>query len=40
MEKYRETSIQEVQVKEVILFESILKPTGPVYMITGKFSLK
>ena len=40
LEKYKDTLIQEIQVEEVILFESILKPTGPVYKITGKFSLK
>lgn len=38
--RYQDTFIQEVPVKEVILFESILKPTGPVYKITGEFSLK
>ncbi len=40
LEKYQDTIIQEVPVREVILFESILKPTGPVYKITGKFCLK
>jgi RNA 2',3'-cyclic 3'-phosphodiesterase len=40
LEKYQDTFIQEVPVREVILYESILKPTGPVYKITGKFSLK
>jgi RNA 2',3'-cyclic 3'-phosphodiesterase len=32
LEKYYNTEIQEVQVNEVILYESILKPTGPVYI--------
>jgi len=39
LEKYKDTFIQEIQVKEVILYESILKPTGPVYKPEGKFSL-
>jgi 2'-5' RNA ligase len=40
LEKYKETDIQEVHVKEVILYESILKPTGPVYKVLGGFELK
>ncbi len=40
MEKYREEIIQEVRVKEVILFESILKPKGPFYRAIGNFRLK
>jgi RNA 2',3'-cyclic 3'-phosphodiesterase len=40
LEKYQDTKIQEVEVKTVILFESILKPTGPVYRSIGEFSLK
>jgi RNA 2',3'-cyclic 3'-phosphodiesterase len=39
LEKYKDAFIQEIQVKEVILYESILKPTGPVYKPEGKFSL-
>ncbi len=39
IERYKNTLIQEVQVKEVILFESILKPTGPVYRPVGKFQI-
>lgn len=31
--------IQNVQVKEVILFESVLKQTGPVYKPLGKYQL-
>lgn len=31
LEKYHEVEIQKVQVHEVIIFESILKPTGPFY---------
>lgn len=40
LEKYQDTFIQEVPVTEVILFESILKPSGPEYRPEGKFSLK
>jgi len=39
LEKYKDTFIQEVQVKEVVLYESILKPIGPEYRPVGKFSL-
>jgi 2'-5' RNA ligase len=37
--RYKDTLIQEVQVKEIILFESILKPAGPVYRPVGKFQI-
>jgi 2'-5' RNA ligase len=37
--KYKDTFFQKVQVQEVILYESILKPTGPVYIQLGKYSL-
>jgi 2'-5' RNA ligase len=40
LEKYQDKPIQQVHVEEVILYESILKPTGPVYKPIGKFSLK
>ena len=40
LERYRETEFQTVPVREVILFESILMPTGPLYKPLGKFSLK
>jgi RNA 2',3'-cyclic 3'-phosphodiesterase len=39
LEEYQNSQIQEVHVKEVILYESILKPTGPVYKSIGRFSL-
>lgn len=39
LEKYKDVKIQEVDVKEVILFESILKPTGPVYIPLVRFKL-
>jgi 2'-5' RNA ligase len=37
--RYSSTFFQEVAVNEVILFESILKPTGPVYKPLGRFLL-
>ena len=40
IEKYRDSEIQKVTVKEVILFESILKPSGPVYKPAGIFNLR
>lgn len=40
IERYRETYLQEVKVNEVILFESILKPSGPVYRPLGIFRLE
>ncbi len=39
VEKYKDSGIQKVNVKEVILYESILKPTGPVYKPIGIFKL-
>jgi RNA 2',3'-cyclic 3'-phosphodiesterase len=39
LERYRETEFQTVPVKEVILFESILMQTGPLYKPLGKFLL-
>jgi 2'-5' RNA ligase len=39
LEKYDEDEIQEVIVKEVILFESILRPSGPIYKPIGRFPL-
>lgn len=39
VEKYNDSEIQKVKVKEVILYESILKPTGPVYKPLGIFRL-
>ena len=31
LEKYQDVEIQKVLLNEVILYESILKPTGPIY---------
>ncbi|OFY68458.1 MAG: 2'-5' RNA ligase [Bacteroidetes bacterium RBG_13_43_22] len=39
LEKYRDAHFQTVPVKEVILYESILKPAGPVYKPLGRFRL-
>jgi len=39
IEKYQNTDIQKVNVQEVILYESILKPVGPVYKPLGIFRL-
>lgn len=38
--KYKETGIQEVNVNEIILFESLLKPSGPVYLPLQRISLQ
>lgn len=39
LEKYRDQQFQIIQVNEVILFESILKQTGPLYKALGNFTL-
>lgn len=39
LEKYHDVEIQKVQVHEVILFESILKPAGPLYKPVSIISL-
>jgi 2'-5' RNA ligase len=39
IEKYRNTEIQKVPVNEVILYESILLQSGPVYKPLYKFKL-
>jgi RNA 2',3'-cyclic 3'-phosphodiesterase len=39
MEEYRNVEIQKVPVNEVLLYESILKPSGPEYRIIGKYEL-
>ena len=40
IEEFRETEIQKVVVTEVILYESILLPSGPVYKPINKISLQ
>jgi 2'-5' RNA ligase len=37
--KYKNTELQKVNADEVILYESILLPTGPLYKPLAKFSL-
>lgn len=39
LERYRDIEFQKVEVRDVILFESILLQTGPVYKPLGKFYL-
>lgn len=39
LDKYSDSELQNVSVKEVILFESILKQTGPVYKPVARFPL-
>jgi len=39
LERYRDITFQNVSVREVILFESILKPGGPEYKPSGIFRL-
>lgn len=39
LERYKNTEFQKVEVKEVILFESILSQTGPIYKSLGNFPL-
>jgi 2'-5' RNA ligase len=39
LERYRDAEFQRVHAKEVILFESILMPTGPLYKPLGKYPL-
>lgn len=38
--KYRDKSFQVQAVKELVLYESILKPQGPEYRVIQKFELK
>jgi 2'-5' RNA ligase len=40
LDRYQKSPVQKVHVEEVILYESILKPTGPVYKPVGIFRLK
>jgi 2'-5' RNA ligase len=39
LERYKEIEFQKIEVKEVILYESILTPTGPIYKPLGSYSL-
>ena len=39
IDRFKDAFIQDVDVNEVILFESILKPKGPVYKVIESFTL-
>lgn len=39
IEKYSNAEIQELEINEVIFYESVLKPQGPVYEILKEFPL-
>lgn len=39
IDKYRDMKIKEQQVKEIILYESILRKEGPIYVKLGAYSL-
>ncbi len=39
MKQFPRTSLQTVTVSDIILFESILKPPGPKYLVLEKFKL-
>ena len=39
LDNYDEVEMEEVNVSEVILFESILRPSGPIYKQIGRFTL-
>lgn len=40
LEKYRDHEFQKIQIKEVIFYESILTPRGPIYKPIQRFFLK
>ena len=40
LEMYKDNFIQDVNIEEVILYQSILRPEGPVYKSLGAFKLK
>jgi 2'-5' RNA ligase len=39
LENYREKELQKIRVSEIILYESILRPDGPLYKPLGRYSL-
>lgn len=39
IENYKDKEIQRVIVSEIVLFESVLRPQGPVYTPLGRYSL-
>jgi 2'-5' RNA ligase len=40
IDRVKDKPIQEFEINEIILFESILKPDGPIYHIIEKYKLK
>lgn len=40
LDEHREVIFQRIVVNEVVFYESILKPAGPIYLPIQKFSLK
>ncbi len=39
IDKVKEEEIQKFDIEEIILYQSILKPTGPVYITLGRYRL-
>lgn len=39
LENYRDKELQKIKVSEIILFESILRPEGPLYISLGRYPL-
>lgn len=39
IDKVKDENIQSFNIKEIILYQSILKPTGPIYIALGKYNL-
>jgi 2'-5' RNA ligase len=39
LDEFKDKEIQRVKVSEIILYESILRPEGPIYKPLGKYSL-
>lgn len=39
IDKVKSENIQSFNIKEIILYQSILKPTGPIYISLGKYPL-
>ena len=40
IDKVKDENIQRFNIKEIVLYQSILKPTGPIYIELGEFELK
>jgi RNA 2',3'-cyclic 3'-phosphodiesterase len=40
LERYQKEELQNIEIGEFILFESILKPSGPIYMAIESFPLQ